>query len=108
VADATRLVELAVKQADASEAAQFQQDRLEYYKKAVDEGREEAAVLWQVAMALRDARQAMLAAAAAFDGELEKTARTYGGEAWMTLQDLLAEYVRQKMRSMQSAAAATP
>ena len=86
---------------------EFQRDRLEYYKKAVDEGREEAAVLWQVAKSVRDARQTMLATAQTLSSELEKIARTYGGEKWMTLQDLLAEYVRQKMHSMPSAAAAT-
>ena len=107
VVAAAQLVELAVIQADASEAAEFQRDKLEYYKRAVDEGREEAEVLWQVAKSVRDAQQKMLAAVQTFDTELEKIARTYGGEAWIRLQDLLAEYVRQKMHSMPSAAAAT-
>ena len=107
LADASRLVELAVKQADAIEAADFQRDKLEYYKQAVDEGREEAKVLWQVAKSVRDAQQKMLAAVQAFDTELEKMARTYGGEAWTRLQDLLAEYVRQKLHSMPSAGVAT-
>ena len=107
VVAAAQLVELAVKQADASEAAEFQRDKLEYYKRAVDEGREEAEVLWQVAKSVRDAQQKMLAAVQTFDTELEKIARTYGGETWIRLQDLLAEYVRQKMHSMPSAAAAT-
>jgi len=42
-----------------------------------------------------------------FSAELEKIARIYGDEEWMTLQDLLAEYVRQKMHSMPSAGEAT-
>ena len=107
VAVAAQLVELAVKQADAIEVAEFQRDKLEYYKQAVDEGREEAEVLWQVAKSVRDAQQASVAAVQTFDTELEKMARTYGGKEWMTLQDLLAAYVRQKMHSTPSAGAAT-
>ena len=107
VADVSRLVELAVKRADAIEAAEFQRDKLEYYKQAVDEGREEAEVLWQIAKSVRDAQQAAVAAAQAFSTALERSARTYGGEAWMTLQDLLAGHVKQKLHSMPSAGVAT-
>lgn len=92
--EVARLVELEDKRAEADEMAAFYRDRLEYFKKAVDEGRVESDTLWDYAekakKAEHDAAQGQRKLAAA----LEESARRYGEGEWKRLRALLAAHVK--------------
>lgn len=102
-----KLVELAGALPAAAETCAFTRDRLDYVRQAVDEGREEADALWPVAGNVREAEQTLTAAKQRYCVQFENLARTYGGERWTTLRDLLAAHVRARTPSMSSAAAPT-
>lgn len=96
--EVAQLTELEGKRSEAAEMAAFYRDRLEYFKKAVDEGRVESDTLWS------DAEKAKKAEHDAAQGErklvaaLEESARRYGEHEWKTLQALLAAHVKQSRR----------
>ena len=91
----------------AAEACTFTRDQLDYVRRAVDEGREEADALWPVAANLRQAQQTLTESKQRYCVQLETLARTYGGERWTTLRDLLAAHARVRTPSMSSAVAPT-
>jgi len=74
------------------ERRDFERDRLEYFKKRVDEGLADSPKLWPVADAVRDAEGNYREARAAFDTMLTHTARRYGGDQWKRLRALLAAH----------------
>lgn len=93
--EVAQLAELEGKRSEAAEMAKFYRDRLEYFKKALDEGRVESDTLWS------DAEKAKKAEHDAAQGErklvaaLEESARRYGEDEWKMLQALLAAHVKQ-------------
>jgi hypothetical protein len=93
--EVAKLVELEGRRAEAAEMASFYRDRLEYFKRAVDEGRLESDTLWvdaeKAKKAEHDAAQGERKLAAA----LEESARRYGEQEWKTLRALLAAHVKQ-------------
>lgn len=91
LADVRGLRGMAVEVDSADAARELYRDRLEYWRRAVEEGKSEPERLWGEAEALLDADQAYRAAQEALDAERERIAREYGGEAWTTLSGLLAE-----------------
>jgi len=89
--DVRALRGMAVEVESADAARELYRDRLEYWRQAVEEGKSEPERLWGEAEALLQADQAYRAAREALDAERERIAREYGGDAWTTLSDLLAE-----------------
>lgn len=86
------------KQAGAIDAARHMRalyrDRLAYRKQQVDEGLEEADVLWSEAETMQKAEQAVSQSQRELDAGLDTTAREYGGSEWKRLRVLLAEHVK--------------
>jgi len=83
---------------DVSAARQLRdlyRDRLAYRKQQVDEGLEEADVLWSEAEAMQKAEQSVSKSRRELEAGLETTAREYGGNEWKRLQALLAAHVKQ-------------
>jgi len=83
---------------DVSAAQQLRdlyRDRLAYRKQQVDEGLEEADVLWSEAEAMQKAEQSVSKSRRELEAGLETTAREYGGYEWKRLQALLAAHVKQ-------------
>jgi hypothetical protein len=90
---------MAAKHAEAVELRAFYRDRLEYFKQATDEGLHEADALWSDAEKARKSEHTARQAALDFNLKLETTARQFGEQEWMTLKNLLAEYVKQNRPS---------
>ncbi len=72
----------------------LQQDKLQWYKKAVEEGRLEADVLWTQAEATQSAELKARETQQQYQTVMTIMARQYAREQWKTLQDLLAAAVK--------------
>jgi hypothetical protein len=73
---------------------QFYRDRLEYRRKQVDEGIEDAGSLWPEAEKLQQVEFDYRAEKGKLEMMRESVAREYGGRQWTKLRDLLAELAR--------------
>lgn len=94
LADVKALDKQAVDLVSAGKLRDLARDRLEYRRKQVDEGLQEADRLWSEAEAFQKAEQDVEQARAALEAGLEATAREYGGEEWKQLRALLAAHVK--------------
>lgn len=72
----------------------LQKDKLQWYKKAVEEGRLEADVLWNQAEATQTAELNARESQQKYQTVLSTMARKFAQEQWKTLQDLLAAAVK--------------
>jgi len=94
--DAAKQIRLKAAAVDGfKERRAFERDRLEYFRKRVDEGLEDAPELWPVADAVRSAEADYREARAELETLLTHTARRYGGERWNQLRALLAAHAKQ-------------
>ncbi|HJX17179.1 MAG TPA: TolC family protein [Acidiferrobacterales bacterium] len=89
LADVRMLRDLSGKVAEADDLRRLHRDRAEYWKQAVKEGRAEQDKLWPEAEAWKRAEHAHRQLRASLDTAIEITARRFGGEEWLRLQDLL-------------------
>ena len=97
--DAARDLRLQAAEVDGlEERRSFERDRLEYFKKRVDEGLADAPELWPVADAVRIAEAEYREARAELRAMLTHTARRFGGERWKQLRALLAAHAKPTKR----------
>jgi len=77
------------------ELSELAGDRLLYFRQSVEQGINDADLLWPQAEAAKKAEQASTIAQAENRRAPETTARRFGAEQWKQSQDLLAEHVKQ-------------
>ena len=95
LAEVRSLVSLDGEELSTQELSELAADRLLYFRQSVEQGIDDADVLWPQAEAAKKAEQASTIAQADYRTALETTARRFGAEQWKQLQDLLAEHVKQ-------------
>ena len=90
LSDVRMLKELTGKVTEADDLRRLHRDRVEYWKRAVKQGRAEQDKLWPEAEQWRRSEHAWRQARANLVTAREATARRFGGEQWTRLLDLLA------------------
>lgn len=88
------LKELADKVAETDDLRKLHRDRVEYWRKAVQQGKAEQERLWPEAEQWRRAEHAYRQARGNLETTVETTARRFGGEEWSRLRDLLVEIAK--------------
>ena len=93
LAEVSSLRERSLAVETARERRDFWKDQAEYNRRAVEEGLQDPERLWSQAGSLQQAEHALREAVTRLESALVRVSREYGGEEWMSLQDLLEEIV---------------
>lgn len=91
--EVAKLHKLVGDRAEAEEMAAFYLDRLEYFKRAVEEGKAASDTLWSDAEKAKKAEHDALQHRAEYAALMDETARVYGGSEWRRLAALLAAHL---------------